>query len=733
MKVIQILLLMGCGEKPHPSPDEVLGTATLCPIVLSHTTAFHPDSVSIVGDFNAWDQTSTHLVSDGDGGWSTTLDLAPGAYGYRFVETTDWEHGGVSLSLCDGDAKLAVCAEPTTHEDDWEQVCVAGEDDCDSLLIVPDCTQPKLSVSAVSIHDGELSVTGTLRDGAFGEASIRARLDGTAISVDLDGGIFHVEHHGLEAGRHHLELTAHDPSGHEAEPVAVPFWTDDWDWEQAVIYHALIDRVANGDPQNDAPSGTNNTMTDWAGGDLLGLKAALPYLDDLGINTIWISNPQPAPEGAWPGDCAATYSGYHGFWPTDWEGVDPHLGTMESLDAFIAAAHDRKIRVIMDLVANHVHTDHPRAANTTDFHPQSVCSAVGPDGASNWDTIPESCWFTDYLPDLDHSHPSVTADTIDMAVAWARDRRLDGFRIDAAKHMSTAVIYDLRSALGAALEHEGSGFDFNLVGETFDGEAAINRYIGEDLLHGQFDFPLYWALRSAFIAETISVKSVITQAAAMSEHYPGGRMSTFLGNLDVGRFVTEAAEQNTEVCPDGTLRTATPPDDDQAYARLALAWTVLFTQPGMPMIYYGDELGIPGYGDPDNRTALWWDGIDIMDTDVDTLSAGLAAGPARVLHTVQRLAAARATHPAFRHGEQIEWWDGGPSLYATAHRTENDQAIVVINRSDTEQWLDNGIAFAGLSGADWVELFSGDTVHIEDDRLVFSVPPLTSQVWLKAQ
>ena len=76
-------------------------------------------------------------------------------------------------------------------------------------------------------------------------------------------------------------------------------------------------------------------------GDLEGLHDSLPYLESLGINTIWISNPQTGPTGAWGGDCNATYSSYHGFWPSDWDSVDPHLGTLEDLDGFIEEAHDR--------------------------------------------------------------------------------------------------------------------------------------------------------------------------------------------------------------------------------------------------------------------------------------------------------------------------------------------------------------------------------------------------------
>ena len=272
-----------------------------------------------------------------------------------------------------------------------------------------------------------------------------------------------------------------------------------------------------------------------------------------------------------------------------------------------------------------------------------------------------------------------------------------------------------------------------MIGETFDGADAINRYIGPHLLHGQFDFPLYWALRSTFVDDSTSVADAVWQAANSANVYPSGRMSTFLGNLDVGRFITAFHERTEAACDADGLRQAGAPIDPEAYARLILAWTVLFTQPGMPMIYYGDEMGLPGYGDPDNRQALWWNGIDVQNTSVDAVASTIAEGPSRVLHSVAALSHARAEHPALRTANQVEWWDGGPGLYATAHRTDDDQAIVVINRTNTEQWLDNGLSFAELNATSWRDVLTGNVMTTDGERLQFSIPPFTAQVWVPSE
>ena len=190
------------------------------------------------------------------------------------------------------------------------------------------------------------------------------------------------------------------------------------------------------------------------------------------------------------------------------------------------------------------------------------------------------------------------------------------------------------------------------MGETFDGAEAINRYIGPHLLHGQFDFPLYWAIRDTFAYDNRSVADTVWQAANIAQAYPEGRMSTFLGNLDVSRCCVGCVRGMGRRLRRGWPGTRPGvPAGMWAYQRLALAWTVLFTQPGMPMIYYGDEFGLPGYGDPDNRQPLSWHGIDLAQP-YDGVMASLSEGPAHVLNTVSRLAQARAIHAALREGER---------------------------------------------------------------------------------
>jgi len=725
------LFLISACAKPKNNTNDTATTPVddgLCETTFNYETEGMPDGVRLAGEFNNWEMDEHTLTEEAPGQWTTTARLTPGVHAYQFIEFTEWEHDGALLWTCDPSAGLAVCDDSTTHDLEWAQQCSPGTPSCNSVIRVANCHQPQIVVDDVSIEANTLRLSGSVQTPSGAAAELEVLLNGDAMEVSEDGDVFHVEHPALSTGRHTITISATDEDGTTAEPVYVPVWNDDWSPEKAIVYHALIDRVANGNLDNDQSEETTHAITDWAGGDLAGLTASLPYLESLSINTIWISNPQKGPSGAWDGDCNATYSGYHGFWPVDWNDVDAHLGNTEELDAFIDAAHARGMRVWMDWVGNHIHQDHPLAANGEDFNPQAICKETDWEGVSNWDKIPESCWFTDYMPDWDHSDTEVIDAVVEMAVDWAKARNLDGLRVDAAKHMSHAVVYNLRSRTEEALSHPGSNFLFPLIGETFDQAPLINAYIGDNQLHGQFDFPLYWTIRSTFIDETSAVKDVVQQAAAMTSNYPDGLMSTFLGNLDVGRFLTAAHEYNSDVCPDGDLRQAGAPEDGIAFDRLRLAWTLLFTQPGMPLVYYGDELGLPGYGDPDNRQPLWWHGADLTAHDAESLGETLAPGPSRVLDTVQRLASARSIHPALRGGTQVEWWDGGDGLYATAHTRDGDEAIVILNRTDAEQWLDNGLSFASLTGQQWTDILTDEQFVASDDRLIVSVPAYSPRV-----
>lgn len=732
MRAWLFILGLGCSTEKNDIQAQDTGSVTdgLCPVTLTYETDSGPDGVLLAGSFNDWTPAQTPLSEVKRGVWAITLQLAPGEYPYKFVETITWSQGHGELWTCDSKNPLIHCEEGTAADLDWTQECEAGNPSCNSLLMVEDCQRTRVHVAQVQADRTAGTVAIDLvAQTSEDPTSVRVDVDDTPATYSEQTGMFHVELGPLGAEKTVLDVTVSSDSG-PGDGVTIPLNMDDWSWERAVIYHAMIDRVANGQEANDSLEGTTHAITDYAGGDLSGLEAALPYLDDLGINTLWLSNPQAGPQGAWEGDCGATYSGYHGFWPTSWSKIDAHLGTKADLKSLIDAAHDRGMRVILDWVGNHVHDDHPILDQwpQTAIHDLAVCNDQGAGGALNWDLIPESCWFAPYLPDLDQSDPAVLASSIESAIEWAETYGLDGLRVDAAKHMPHSVSWNLQSEVRNRLEHSGADFDFMLIGETFDGADAINAFIGPDQLDGQFDFPLYWQLRDAFIYDSASLADVVDAASRLSERYPGGQMSTFLGNLDVSRFITTASEWSDNVCQDGALRQASAPTGDEPYDRLLMAWAFLFSQPGMPLIYYGDEMGLPGYGDPDNRQPLWWT-ANVMDGDVESVAAQLDSGPARVLHGVKALTQARASISALATGTTTEWWSDGPDLYAYSRSDENGGALVILSRKSSEYTVNNGLSFAGLPpGAVFEDVLTGDRFYADGDNLSISMPPMSARL-----
>lgn len=754
-----LFILLSCGrdpadEKPWETDDSG-DPATPCSTTFTYTPATGDlDGVFLAGTFNDWDPGATPMEEVSPGTYAVTLELEPGAWPYKFVEFAEWTYGGYEGWTCDPEADLIHCDEGYKDPSDtnWNHACTASANTaCNSMVVVEDCTAPKVELLSLSIDREGGEVVAVAAATGEGELEWRATLDGEEIGGTLADERLTVAFDGLPASRHTLRIAATAADGRSDEAY-VPFWLDvtdprDEGWRRGIVYFAFLDRVANGESANDGSEGAvtsagENELGDYMGGDLAGLLALLPYLDDLGVTTIWISNLQENAEGAWSGDCEATYAGYHAYWPDEARAVEAHFGDAQALRDLVDAAHARNMRVVMDWVANHVHEDHPYAGFDGWFNDYLPCK-VG-DDYSNFDEYPETCWFADYLPDVDYTNPEPLDVMVGDALWWARTFELDGFRVDAAKHMTHAVVWNLEARVRDEIEHRGVGGDeeFWTVGETFDGYDRIAAYLSRDngdgteklQLDGQFDFPMYYAVLGAFATETGSLADLENAIAAAESAYGTALMSNFLGNHDVVRFSTIASEGGGDSCWSETdLVSATFPSDDRVYDRLRLAWSFLLTQPAPPLVYYGDEIGMPGYTDPDNRQPLFGY-VDPADVgSVEDMAAQVGPGSAAVVRHLGALGRARRAHPAFWRGAQVEWWKeptDWPTLWAYARvDSESDDAIlVVLNRSGDDRTLTNGLAFAGLPEGTWTDVLTGDTFTASGDSITVMVGAYESRV-----
>jgi glycosidase len=655
--------------------------------------------VEVAGAFNDWTPQAMQQLGDGD--WALDLALTPGSWPYKLVIDGQW--------TCDPAADALQCDHG--YNGGSFATCTPGAESCNSLKRVVDCDTPRLTAEDVEVDPEGGRLTATLSWEGATPATLSLTLDGTSVGTWDGAAPYALAVDDLESGRHTLRVSGQDAEGREAEPLHLPFWTDGRDWEGGLLYYAFVDRFSNGDPSNDGSEGSAPGWTDYLGGDWRGVRNKLDYLDDLGVTAIWLTAPQDNPAGAWGDKCGATFTGFHGYWPSDPWAPEEHFGDEAELEALVADAHARGMRVIVDWVGNHVHDDHPYATREGWFNERRVCN-----DANNWNDIPETCWFDPFLPDIDYTQVEPLEVMVDDAIAFAKRYDLDGYRVDAVKHMPRSVFFNLQSRVKNELE---GGMDFYTVGETFDGDRGlIASYTGPTMLDAQFDFPFYFTLRSAFIDQGASLTDLESSWQESQRVFAGRTMSAFLGNHDVPRFVTVADVGDWGVCKPGgqALQDPAPrPGGALPYQKLKLAWTWLLVHEGLPLVYYGDEIGLPGHQDPDNRQMMRFPGE-------------LSAEEQGVLDHVRKLGQARRDHPAFSQGDRRVWWEEA-NVFAWSRVSGSDAVIAVVNRSDEERLLDNGLAWAGLpAGGRWTDVLSGQSTQASGDRLSVRVPARTSVV-----
>jgi cyclomaltodextrinase len=710
----RFVVLLRCQRKPrHEFVCKPDGPAT---------------KVFLVGSFNGWNAGAEPMEGpDADGAFRRIRELEPGRHQYKFVIDGNW---------------VSDAANPNREPDGFQGFNSILETGGGSAVagppprIVRVTAKPSIpNASPAREHLFELAFDTAGSTPTLDPGSVIATMDNARLAVEdvsTRGNRIFLRIPKQPAGRHSVRVNARDTAGRWADECGFTFDSGPAEklppnWRDEILYFAFTDRFFNGDPSNDKPvtgveelaPRANHMGGDWAG---LRQKIEEGYFKRLGVTALWISPVQKNAEGAW-GDALPPhrkFTSYHGYWPIAAREPNQRFGTMEELKALVQTAHKNGLKVLADFVSNHVHQDHHYFKD----HPDWFGTMLLDDGTSNirmFDEHPLTTWFDDFMPDFDYDkNPDALAAVVADAIWWIREAGFDGFRHDATKHVSHAFWCALTQAIRREIEVP-KGTHFYQVGESIVGREKLMEYVNPGELDGQFDFPLFWDMRNTFAEQSIGFDQLDKTLTGLLRYYgPFALNSAFVGNHDFARFMAFAegdltsGDSNIErdLGWQRDLRVTKP----SSYAKIRNAFTFVLTLPQVPMIYYGDEIGMTGAGDPDNRRPM-------------RFGKEVTAAEQEVFDHVAKLTATRRAHRALRDGD-LTTLRAEKDIYVYLRSTFDERLIVAFNRATTP-------ANTMVRMPDWCPpvksakpLVGSASATVSGDTMELTLPPASSTILL---
>ena len=660
-----------------------------------------PNGVHLAGNFQSvaglgddWNPGSTLLNDeDGDEVYSLTVEVPPNTYEYKFINGNAWGTDENPPSDCS--------VGPTNNR----EVTIGGADMVLPVVPFNGCIgNIKFSVNMVG---QTISPNGIHLMGNFQEAAGFAQnWDATSILLeDINGDNTYEINLNLPSGEYeYLFVNGNEPAAAEVlsldcskvgsngthnrsivvtpgtpDPPAYCFNTcdecdpnlntnfDTYWWNDAVFYELFVRSFYDSDGDGI--------------GDFQGIIEKLDYLNDgnpdtetdLGITAIWLMPMMESPS-------------YHGYDVTDYYKVEPDYGTMADFEAFLEEAHNRGIKVIIDLVLNHTSNQHPwftQSANNADnYRDWYIWSANNPGFSGPWG---QNVWhrnggnyyyglFWGGMPDLNYNHQPVKDEMFNVADFWL-DKGVDGFRLDAIKYLiedgtkleNTAATFSLLEAFNDLYTaNNPTAFE---IGEVWSTTASVIPYVQNERLDACFEFDLANDILNAVNSENPA--SIRQQMENMQASYPALQYGTFLTNHDMDRVYNQIGS-NTE--------------------KMKLAASIYLTLPGIPFLYYGEEVSMIGTGAHENiRRPMQWsnaayagfsttspwnsvgsnyptNNVAIMETNANSL-----------LNHYKKLIHIRNQQPALRKGNYLNVASTESKVFSFARIHGNSGVVVVSN------------------------------------------------------
>jgi glycosidase len=494
-----------------------------------------------------------------------------------------------------------------------------------------------------------------------------------------------------------------------------------------VMYLIMLDRFSDGDPANNDPPQSRGIYDRqnkfyYHGGDLQGVVDRLPYLKDLGVTAIWLTpwyDNYDHPNQIELKDGKPS-TGFHGYNPQDFYGVEEHFGTLQKLRELVELAHRSGIKVIQDEVVNHTGPYHPWVDDpptptwfngTRANHLKNVFQTWvlhDPRPVEDLKRATMEGWFLDFLPDLNQKDPEVSRYLIQNTLWWIGTTGLDGIRMDTWQYVPNSFWRDWNAALKREFP------SFKVVGEVKDGDAVHTsffqggrvRFDGVDSgLDSLLDFPLFYPIRHAF-AEGHQLDEIPKTLARDYLYSNSEILVTLLGGHDDGRFMSESGA---------------------TIAGLKLANAFLLTTRGVPQLYYGDEIAMTGPDEPTTRGDF--PGGFPGDKRNAFRSSGRKKDEEDLFQYVRKLTSLHRELEPLQRGKLVNLYVSDQQ-YAYARKTNRTAVVVVINNEAKGVEIEFDVSPAGFAdGARLVDrLGSSKEMQVSGGKLKMRLPERSAAV-----
>lgn len=531
-----------------------------------------------------------------------------------------------------------------------------------------DTDTQKLEVASASIDVSSL--------GGSSEMPIEPELQAVTISATTDTAL------GIKT----LPITVTDQYGNKFSTTVDVEITDrvkknenDFDWDEAVVYFMMTDRFFDGNESNNTASGTDTYGDNpglYHGGDFAGVTAKLDYLQDLGVNTIWltpivknIAGVTVTDEGS---EDVPYNAAYHGYWASDFTKLNPTMGTTEEFKTMISEAHKRGMRIMVDIVVNHA-----GYGTESTFADMLRDKSVSEGDIKSWQSG---------LPDFATEKAEVRAKLVEWQTSWMKDYGVDYFRVDTVKHVD--------STTWAALKNSTTEVNpsFKMIGEYYGAGYASN---GSTLGSGQMDADLDFDFND-------QATSFVSGNISSVEKFLSARNSALNNAYMTGQFLSSHDEDGFKA----SLMNGKKYTEDEATSAALVAATLQLTAKGIPVIYYGEEVGLSGLNNYPYQTNRY--DMDFSKATKDNVT---------YQHYKNLLSIRNAYTDVFARGSRTVVASSDEEGYDVVSRSYGGTTLYVgMNIKDTAKEVKVPVSLA--AGTEVKNLYSGATYTVGSDKTV---------------